>query len=101
MATQLRVLVIVDGPWLVAQVLEYDIGAEAKSFDDLMYQLQKTLVFQVLHDRQENREPFKSLEKAPRKFWEQYEAATPREAELPSSPSDPIPMPKTEVRVAA
>ena len=56
----------------VAQCLEYDIGAQADSLPNLLYEFQRSLVGHVaiayLHDQ----EPFECLPAAPPEYWTMF-----------------------------
>jgi hypothetical protein len=60
------------GEW-VAQCLEYDIGAQAGSLPDLVYELQRSLVGHIAVSREHGLEPFACLGSAPSYYWEKWQ----------------------------
>ena len=72
----ISVVVFQRDQWWVAQCLEYDIGAQAMSVTDVLYQLQRSLVGHIAISRKLEREPFESLPAAPKDYWEKWEGAT-------------------------
>lgn len=79
----LRILVTQEGDWFVAQCLEIDLGAEAKSLDDVMYEMQKTIVGQLFLDLTRQRRPFEGLPSAPEEYFQRYQRACAHSASLP------------------
>ena|GEM_PF-1551862 len=72
----IRVVQFREGPWLVAQCLEVDIAAQAKTENDLLYQLSRLLVGRVLASEMLGVDPFTTLPPAPKKYWDLYSKAT-------------------------
>lgn len=68
-----RVVVLQEGEWLSAQCLEYDIATQARTLDDLWYELQRILVGHVATRLRERKPPFQGLPPAPKKFWRMFE----------------------------
>ena len=60
------------GEW-VAQCLEYDIGAQARTLPDLLYELQRSIVGHVLICREHGTTPFECLPAAPDPYWDKWE----------------------------
>ncbi len=56
-----------------AQCLEYDIGAQAATLNDVIYEFQRSIVGHVAICAALEREPFKSLKAAPQKYWKMWE----------------------------
>ena len=99
---RLRVVVVQEGKWLSAQCLEYDIATQARTLDDLAYELQR-IICHIATSRTLNKEPFEGLPKAPQKFWDMFERSrlplsTPRVA-FKSSFRLKIPLPELRVAV--
>jgi len=61
-----------DGVWS-AQCLEYDIAAQAKTLNDLFYEMERVLVSQLALDEELGRKPFEGIARAPRKYWDAFE----------------------------
>lgn len=61
-----------EGDFWCAQCLQYDLVAQAKSLEDLHYELQKVLTAHIAISFQSGREPFEGLEPAPQKFWDMF-----------------------------
>ena len=98
----LRFVVIQEGEWLSAQCLEYDIATQARTLDDLAYELQRIIVGHIATSRKLNKEQFEGLPKAPQKFWDMFERSrlplsTPRVA---FKSSFRVKIPPPELRVA-
>jgi hypothetical protein len=68
-----RVLVVQEGEWLSAQCLEYDLATQARTLDDLWYELQRILFGHIATRLREGKEPFADLPKAPQKYWDLFE----------------------------
>lgn len=62
------------GEW-VAQCLQYDIGAQAGTLPDLLYELQRSLVGHMVIAFENEIEPFVSLPAAPEEYWEKWKTA--------------------------
>lgn len=73
----LRVVIFEDTGWWVAQCLEHDLCTSARSLDELPQQIASQLRLQVALDRKSGRPPFAGLPRAPQKYWDLYEQATP------------------------
>ena len=72
-----RVVVFRDRGWWVAQCLEHDLCTSSRKLEDLPGQLASQLRLQVVLDRKNGRQPFEGLPRAPKKYWDLYEQATP------------------------
>ena len=59
-----------EGEWWLAQCLEYDIVAQAKTLLELRHELQRVLISHIAVSEELGRKPFEGLEPAPKKFWE-------------------------------
>ena len=72
----IRVVQFREGPWYVAQCLEVDIAAQAKTERDLLYQLSRLLVGRILASEKLGVDPFDTLPPAPQRYWNMYAEAT-------------------------
>jgi hypothetical protein len=84
------------GSGWVAQCLEHDIATQAPTLDGLLLELERILVAHVVAAAEEHHPPFDDLPKAPRRFWEMYEAHrehrfTCNPAEVPTSLLQAVP----------
>jgi len=74
---KIRAILFQEEDWWVAQCLEYDIAAQARTQTDLLYELERILVGHVLVSAKKGLQPFEKLPKAPRRYWAMYEEAEP------------------------
>ena len=81
----LTVIIFQRDPEWVAQCLEYDIGAQAGTLLDLLYELQRSLVGHVAISRKHGLEPFECLPRTPGSYRNRLEA---REPAVISPPAD-------------
>ena len=70
------------GIWF-AQCVEYDIAAQAKTFDDVIYEIERTIHAQILIDSEAGCEPFSDVPPAPKEFWEIAKTAPELQSLLP------------------
>lgn len=89
MQNNLRVCVLVrreksEGgkPWWVAQVLEYDLAAQGETIDDLVYELQRTLMAHIVCCQREKLEPFMCLPPAPESYHKEFRKSRGLEVEI-------------------
>jgi len=61
-------------PWYVAQVLEIDLATQAKSIDDVTYEIQRMIVGHIVCCEHEGIAPF-SLPQAPKEYFDEYVAS--------------------------
>ncbi len=66
--TRLRVVIFQEGDWLCAQCLDYDIATQAKSLDDLRYDLERLMVGHIAISLKHGVKPFRHLQPAPKKY---------------------------------
>ena len=102
--TTLSVVVFKREQWWVAQCLQHDIGAQSLSnVDDVIYELQRSIVGHIAICKQHNLEPFGSLGRAPQMYWDKFEAASNRLTPMSQPFRSPIPelTPPQEYRIAA
>jgi hypothetical protein len=63
--------------WYVAQVLEVDIAVQARTPQDLDYELQRAIVGRLVVGAELGREPFAGLRPAPERFEQLWREAVP------------------------
>lgn len=96
---QIRAVIVKEGDWYVAQCLEHDITAQAKSLTDLYHEVQRVLATHVAIALSKDEEPFADIPAAPKRYWDMFEAGeidiTGRQAPfwLHDNKSMPLPMP--------
>jgi hypothetical protein len=73
MEKQVRVVVFKDGDSWVAQCLEYDIGAQASSLDELHDRLLVTFFAECEESHARNGEPLKGIDAAPQYFHDMWD----------------------------
>ncbi len=85
-----------------AQCLEYDIATQAKSLDDLYYEIERMIAGYIVVSRELGLEPFEQLPAAPEKFWKLFAGAKIRlqRDPVPFRLPRPEPLPIPEPRVA-
>jgi hypothetical protein len=79
--------------WWSAQCLQYDIAAQAKTLDDLIYEIQRVVMGQFAVSKELGVEPFAGLKPAPPVFWRKYDQAKTQVKREPvpfSGPHAPI-----------
>lgn len=69
---QVRTVIFREGDWWVAQCLEFDLAAQAKTVKDLAYEIQRVIVGHMVVCKQEGIRPFEHLPKAPDKYWDMF-----------------------------
>lgn len=65
MKTTIKVLIFKDHGWYIAQCLEYDIAAQARSLKDVQYEFQRIFIGRICAAKQLGVEPFKGIAPAP------------------------------------
>ncbi len=100
-ATELRVLLFQEGEHWVAQGLEYDVGAQGKTIDDALYEMQRVLLGQIVIRQELDLPPFETaVPRAPALYWRQFEQANPVEKTPPHmTAGDRIPVQVNGTRV--
>jgi|SRR6185436_19031520 len=86
---EIRAVLFQEVGWWVAQCLEHDIAAQARTKEALLHELERLLIGYLLVGRNKGRLPFEGMPPAPRRYWEMYERAKPVEMDSPSFPSLP------------
>jgi hypothetical protein len=75
---ELDVVFIQEGDWWSAQVLQYDIAAQARSLPQLRREVERVVLAHFLAAQAEGVEPFEGIGRAPQEFWDMYEMARDR-----------------------
>jgi hypothetical protein len=96
----IKVVAFKEGDWWVAQCLDYDIATQARTLPDLVGEVERILMAHWAVGAQEGVEPFANLPRAPRRFWELYEAARLKIEPVAPSPLAELPRPKIDLRAA-
>ncbi|MGR4000361.1 MAG: hypothetical protein OD811_01005 [Alphaproteobacteria bacterium] len=98
----LRVIILQEDGYWIAQCLEYDIVAQSKSPEKLRNAFGLALAAHVAVRLHHNQELFEGVPEAPRKYWELFESAQVKmEAKRPAfsvaedSPLDIMPFVET------
>jgi predicted RNase H-like HicB family nuclease len=100
--TKIRAVLFREGEWWVAQCLEYDIAAQAKSVKDLVYEFQRALVGHIVVSLQEGLKPFATLPKPPKRFLAMFEEGVRLQPEDPPFRMPPkIKLPRPELHLVA
>jgi hypothetical protein len=100
---KLSAVLFQEADWWVAQCLEYDIATQAKTLQGLYYELERTLVGQIVASKEVGVVPFEKIPPAPQQFWEMFSKSKLRlegdsmPFRMPSGVSVPTP----ELRLAA
>lgn len=85
-----------------AQCLQHDIGAQGKTLQDVMYEMQRAIVGHIVVATQLDRVPFADLPAAPRDYWDMWRTAIKVEAEdEPFAMPVQVSRPRPAYRVAA
>ncbi len=87
-ATTLRVVMFQEGDFWVAQCLEHDIGAQARSLDELQKRFELTIKAEATHTLEATGAPFHGIDPAPKYFhdlWDRFQDPFKRigQAEIP------------------
>ena len=100
----LQVVIFKRDKWWIAQCLQYDIGAQAHTLDDVRYEIQRALIGHLYISIHHNKVPFVDLPPAPEAYWKKFRWTVLRielvEAADFSMPGQLPPL-KPEVRVNA
>ncbi len=70
----LSVIVLKEGNYLVAQVLEFDMATQASNWEDLQYEIQRILAAHVSASQERGLTPFPA-QPAPQCYKDQYDTA--------------------------
>lgn len=101
-SAELHFVVFQTGPIWAAQCLEHDLGAQAATLDDVLYELQRVIFGELLIAKELGAEPFEGREPAPREYWDKWNASK-LTVDFPQEPFAPSMTyrPATEVRLVA
>lgn len=98
---KIRAVLFQEEDWWVAQCLDYDIAAQARTRDDLLYELERVLVGHLVISAEKGLRPFERLPRAPRRYWVMYEQANPVASHHLSQWQGPLEaLPDLELRAA-
>ena len=99
---EISVIVFRRGKWWIAQCLQYDIGAQAFTAEDAIYEIQRSLVGHVLISVKHERQPFAGLGRAPQAYWNMFTTAKLKlqSTEIPMA-APGLRSPQAEYRLAA
>jgi predicted RNase H-like HicB family nuclease len=76
---EIRALLFQETGWWIAQCLEHDIAVQARTREDLLERLERTLLGYLRLGFEKGRRPFDWIPPAPRRYWDLYEKANPGE----------------------
>ncbi|MBX3703329.1 MAG: hypothetical protein KF822_06105 [Steroidobacteraceae bacterium] len=100
---EISVVVFRRGKWWIAQCLQHDIGAQARSPNDAVYELQRSVVGHLIICDRHGKQPFAELPAAPQAYWKKFEGATMMITSIEAPLSVPVPVrpPRQDIRLAA
>ena len=105
MSEVLQVLLIREDDGWSAQCLQYDIGAEAKTLRDVLYEFERAVIGHLAICSEKQLTPFAVLGPAPEAYWREWQTACRLEAqELPAFraiPGTTVGSVRKDVRIAA
>jgi hypothetical protein len=87
---EIHVLILNEGEHLVAQCLEYDITAQAKSIEALEESFIRAFLGQIVLALEHGEQPFANLAQAPAFYWNKFKEARKFERPLNISPAKRI-----------
>jgi hypothetical protein len=96
-SVMIRALLIEKESGWIAQCLDYDIVAQAKTFADLKDELDRVLLSHVTISLEMGREPFAGFPRAPQRYWDLYARASIRITEDDDGISSPPFIPRLRV----
>ncbi len=101
----LQVIVIREGGFFSAQCLQYDIGAEAETLKDVLYEFGRAVAGHISICESRQVEPFTCLPAAPAAYWKKWSEAIRLEPEQDAAfrevPGKAHLLPQREVRLVA
>jgi len=69
MKKQLNLLIFKEDDWWIAQCLNYDIAAQARTLSDVQYEIQRVLVGRIAMAEKLGIDPFKGIPPAPEMYY--------------------------------
>ena len=73
MNKRLNFLIFKEDGWWIAQCLEYDIAAQARTIPDIQYEIQRILVGRIAMSEKLGIDPFKDIPPAPVEYQKVFE----------------------------
>jgi hypothetical protein len=98
---KLDVVIFQRDEWWVAQVLQHDIGAQALTVEDALYEIERSIVGHIAICLENGVTPFSQLGPAPQLYWDKFKLATNILTSTTAAFSAPVPIPAAEFRLAA
>ena len=75
--SRVRAVLFEEQGWWVAQCLEVNVATQARTLQDLQFELERILVGYLVVAKENDAEPFENLRRAPKRFWRMYEEGSP------------------------
>lgn len=75
METSVKVLIFRDCEWWVAQCLEYDVAAQARTLNDVQYEFQRVFIGRIAAAQELGIDPFEDILPAPEEYRKVVEDA--------------------------
>jgi hypothetical protein len=72
MKKQLNLLIFKEDGWWIAQCLDYDIAAQARTLPDVQYEIQRVLVGRISMAKKLSIDPFEGLAPAPEGYLKMF-----------------------------
>jgi len=73
MKKKLNLLIFKENDWWVAQCLDYDIAAQARTLKDVQYEIQRVLVGRIVMAEKLEIDPFEGLSPAPEGYFKMFQ----------------------------
>lgn len=74
--SSIHVVLYRESKWWIAQCLEHDIAAQARTLPALRKELERVLTTHLILDVEKGVQPLAALPRAPERFFEMYDAAS-------------------------
>lgn len=94
MPTELNILIMHKGPFMVARSLEFDIAAQGRSFREAFQNWCDVFIAQIQMDLRAGRQPLSMVPAAPKDLRDYFEQAFALEAEALPPPMLPDDVPR-------
>jgi hypothetical protein len=72
---RMSLLVLREGEFLVIQCLEYDVAAQGRSIDEVVIDVERAFLGQLVAYMEIGEDPYSKLGKAPEFYWEKWKKA--------------------------